>query len=483
MTTPASRSARPRRLRRAWAAATRRTAGAPAPSWWSRYGRCPASTAARPVTPPDDYQGNSANWKQWQSASNWRNRFVFPVTLPAVPRRLRPGLDGSRCRPRAPSCSTRRCSPGAEVLHVEDLFKLGFTRVNDDAARRNLDFKVAGQYSSNLSFTSEPAPSIRGRPVVNAPVAVTGFTVAVTLDNKNFEQLDDVQPERAPARQTGHGVVRRPAGPDLNVREPTGSAAGPGVRQAQPGLVEEPAAGDLQIDNPILVQGTPDLVYEVTRYIASDPKAVAWLSGKPDPWGMKVNPTYQGDRGRCPARSRSATRIWKDDPSKCEPKPLMEQAAQFVYDLLASPNRWSTGSPSTASASCRPAANLRVVSPRPSAARSNGRCSRSWTSRPRMRTSSRPPPEERRGQFVEPSPSRSTRRWTSRGTTPRPKRSRKLRARRGRLSRDDAGERRGADAWAGDEAGGPVRPMIRWMSTSGQTYGDAPGSFPRATWR
>ncbi len=91
------------------------------------------------------------------------------------------------------------------------------------------------------------------------------------------------------------------------------------------------------IYNPIVVQGSPDLVYQVTKYIASDPEAVAWLEGKPDPWGMKVNTTYQGDRWPVPS-DQFETRdpyIWKDDPSKCEPKPLMEQASQFVYDLAS----------------------------------------------------------------------------------------------------------------------------------------------------
>ena len=84
-----------------------------------------------------------------------------------------------------------------------------------------------------------------------------------------------------------------------------------------------------------MVQGSPDLVYQVTKYIAADPEAVAWLKGKPDPWGMKVNATYKGDLWPVPS-SQFEIRdpyTWKDDPAQCEPKPLMEQASQFVYDL------------------------------------------------------------------------------------------------------------------------------------------------------
>ena len=34
-------------------------------------------------------------------------------------------------------------------------------------------------------------------------------------------------------------------------------------------------------------------MYALTSYINADPEARAWLNGKPDPWGMKVNPNYR----------------------------------------------------------------------------------------------------------------------------------------------------------------------------------------------
>jgi hypothetical protein len=35
-------------------------------------------------------------------------------------------------------------------------------------------------------------------------------------------------------------------------------------------------------------------MWALTSYINADPEARAWLNGKPDPWGMVVNPAYQG---------------------------------------------------------------------------------------------------------------------------------------------------------------------------------------------
>jgi hypothetical protein len=37
-----------------------------------------------------------------------------------------------------------------------------------------------------------------------------------------------------------------------------------------------------------------DVMNALTSYINADPEARAWLNGKPDPWGMRVNPNYQG---------------------------------------------------------------------------------------------------------------------------------------------------------------------------------------------
>jgi hypothetical protein len=39
---------------------------------------------------------------------------------------------------------------------------------------------------------------------------------------------------------------------------------------------------------------TTDLMTALTSYINANPEARAWLNGKPDPWGMRVNPAYKG---------------------------------------------------------------------------------------------------------------------------------------------------------------------------------------------
>jgi hypothetical protein len=95
----------------------------------------------------------------------------------------------------------------------------------------------------------------------------------------------------------------------------------------------------VQINNPVMAQGSPDLVYELTRYIASDKQALAWLRGRPDPWGMVVNKNFEGDKWPVPNASFQLRDDYIDKHStaddKCSAKPVLEQESQYVYNMLA----------------------------------------------------------------------------------------------------------------------------------------------------
>ena len=291
---------------------------------------------ATSCTPPQETNGYSASYLQWQSASNWQNKFVFPVTFKPFPDVC--DLDS---RPTVPTMGSQLLNEAMlswvpTFCQSRELFKLGFTRTNDSAARAALTTGVAGQFQSDLAFTTKPAESTTERPVVNAPVAVTGFDVAFALDDKDFEEVDSM---RLDARLLAKLVTESYYAPPVPylAKNPSDLLHDPEFRKLNPQLVKQ-LDPYVEIDNPVLVQGNPDLVSEVTRYIASDPEAVAWLNGKPDPWGMKVNPHYQGKQWPVPNDQFEMRDPWTDTSSstdKCEPKPVMQKAAQFVYDVMS----------------------------------------------------------------------------------------------------------------------------------------------------
>ena len=58
---------------------------------------------------------------------------------------------------------------------------------------------------------------------------------------------------------------------------------------ANKGLVQAAPAATL-----FSILSQSDVMWALTSYINADPEARAWLNGKPDPWGMVVNPAYKG---------------------------------------------------------------------------------------------------------------------------------------------------------------------------------------------
>ncbi|WP_180936050.1 hypothetical protein [Nocardioides ungokensis] len=67
--------------------------------------------------------------------------------------------------------------------------------------------------------------------------------------------------------------------------------ADPEFIKLNPGLsqtTQEAGATLLSLSN------SSDLIEQLTEWIAQDKDAMDFIAGKPDPWGMKVNPSYEG---------------------------------------------------------------------------------------------------------------------------------------------------------------------------------------------
>ena len=128
-------------------------ARAPARSSSSRSGRCPASTTTS-LSTAQRLPGLSADCKEWQSASNWRNKFVFPVSFRPFP----DVCELDHADP-GPDAGLGDAQPGdallaAEVLHEQGPVQAGLHPGQRSIARHNLDYKIAGQWASNLAFTT-----------------------------------------------------------------------------------------------------------------------------------------------------------------------------------------------------------------------------------------------------------------------------------------------------------------------------------------
>jgi hypothetical protein len=226
----------------------------------------------------------------WWSASNWANRFSIPITF---------GLPPDTCDildPRPPTGFY-----GSELLAQASLqwspaycldkkrFKFQHNQMSDEAGWNLME--AGGGAAALVSSKHER----RGDdPVGYAPTAVTGFSIGYVVDRPdNAGELTDL---RLNARLLAKLMTQSYLGSDLGrghpgiENNPLGIMNDPEFIELNPGLSQisqEAGATLLSLSN------SSDVIEQLTEYIAQDKEAMAFVDGKADPWGMKVNPNYK----------------------------------------------------------------------------------------------------------------------------------------------------------------------------------------------
>ena len=248
----------------------------------------PGSTDSNPL----NQEALSVSGSLWWTASNWRNRITVPLSF-AVPSSACSvvsdanalELYGSQLMVQA----TSQWSPS--FCLNPSLFPLTHVQAGEPEAR---NLVAAGTASAAL--TSDAQPGGYGKPVANAPVAVTGFAISYVIDGANGQPytslkltplllaklLTESYPAETFIKQEDPALANNP----LNITEdPEFIALNPGVGQVS----ATEAASEL-----VSLSSDSDVIEALTSYINADPTARAWLNGTPDKWGMVVNPAYKG---------------------------------------------------------------------------------------------------------------------------------------------------------------------------------------------
>ncbi|GGO73211.1 hypothetical protein [Nocardioides deserti] len=226
----------------------------------------------------------------WWAASNWRNRFSIPITF---------GLPPDTCDIRDPRPPTGFY--GSELLAqaatqwspayclAEDRFKFQLNQMSDEAGWNLME--SGGGAAAAVSSEHER----RGiDPVGYAPTAVTGFSVGYAIDEPdNGGEYDGL---KLNARLLAKLLTQSYLGSDLGRghpgigKNPLAIMNDPEFQELNPGLsttTQEAGATLLSLSE------SSDVVEQLTAYIAEDEDAAAFVAGKVDPWGMKVNPEYE----------------------------------------------------------------------------------------------------------------------------------------------------------------------------------------------
>lgn len=227
----------------------------------------------------------------WWSASNWRNRMVFPMQF----------------APSSSVCDITAGSEGVSVFGSELMVQAteqwspkfcldrSLTPVNHVQTGEPQARSLLKTGSIDAALVSRPQDGGYPRPTVHAPVAVTGFAVTFQVDGRDGRPLTSLKltprllakllTESYPAvpavRDSYPALAKNP----LNITDdPEFQALNPQARTA----VSTASASTI-----LSLSSDSDVMYALTSYIESDPEARAWLGGKPDPWGMVVNPNYK----------------------------------------------------------------------------------------------------------------------------------------------------------------------------------------------
>lgn len=336
-----------------------------------------ADCAAGPKGPePGSNQGGTDNYnrflasQQWLAESNWRNRFVIPLTFapdletcdlrggrPVIQTYGSELVNVAQERWAAAYCTGAR--PGANYLP-------GYIPGSEYFARRRLTTQLGASYQENAVFVTQPVTESQ-RPVAHAPAALTGFAVAFVVDDGNGRQAQNltlsarllaklltqsynplvVPPERRTGKRPydGNQPVRSEA--DANkyyvahlglVNNPRSLFADPEFEDLNPDFVLNDPTGAFAFHlantlNPTVFTVESDIMMDVTRYVTSDPAARAWLDGQPDPYGMRVNPAWQGLQ---PTQLYSQLDTWVRTPKPrmpgwVESPPTVESTRYEVY--------------------------------------------------------------------------------------------------------------------------------------------------------
>lgn len=256
--------------------------------------RCMGTGAYAPgqTTNPNIRANQAVSGALWWAASNWRNRIVFPLGF-------------------APSTSTCDITQGGGVQIYGSELMIQATdqwspRFCLDPARTPVQHVQTGEPqarsllkngSIDAAMTSRPADSPGyGRPVVHAPIALTGFGITYQVDGADDRQLPDL---RLTPRLLAKLLTQSyPTIPDIKSRytalsgNPMNISDDPEFLALNPKAKQNSSAASAATI--LSLSSDSDVMYALTSYIEADPEARAWLDGKPDPWGMVVNPNYKG---------------------------------------------------------------------------------------------------------------------------------------------------------------------------------------------
>jgi hypothetical protein len=248
-------------------------------------------------------QGNSLNeptvsGSLWWSPSNWQNRIAVPLTFAPPQDACSLVNSGNEVDVYGSELMIQATSQWEPNFCLRATNNFSFIHVPEGEPEARNDVATG---AAKAAFTSYAQSGGYGQSVVNAPVGVTGFTIAFTIDGSDGDPIDTLKltplllaklltnsyPDLSQNQGGDPALARNP----LNItQDPEFIALNPGIPQLGAGSA---AAAELTS-----ISEDSDVIEALTTYVNDDPAARAFLNGTPDTSmsgeNMIVNPAYKG---------------------------------------------------------------------------------------------------------------------------------------------------------------------------------------------
>ena len=249
-----------------------------------------------------DTEALSVSGLLWWSSSNWRNRISIPLNF-APSENACDITSSGKATSLVGSQTMRQATLQWLPTFCTDpnLFTVHHIQLAEPQAKNLLENNLENPDPAGngviAALQGAPPQSPFSKPVVQAPVAITGFAIAYLIDDKQRHLLPKINlTPRLLAKLLTQSYATIPtiAGDYENVRgNPLDMGRDPEFKALNPTLLADDY--DTAVASALYtVSSSSDVLWALTSYINADPDAHAWINGTPDPWGMKVNKSYQG---------------------------------------------------------------------------------------------------------------------------------------------------------------------------------------------
>jgi hypothetical protein len=284
----------------------------------------------------------SVSGSLWWSPSNWRNRVVVPLTFAPQPDAC--SLTGPNRALNAYGSelmiqATDQWDPGF-CTDPADGFSLSQVPSPEPEARN-----LVASGAADAALTSFAQSGGYGKPVVNAPVAVTGFTISYAISLPTGGEVTTLKltplllaklltQSYQGTRNYGDPAL---AGNPLNITDdPEFHALNPEIPENTTGL--GPGIPESEL---ISLSSNSDVIQALTTYIGDTPAARAFLDGTPDTSvpgeDMVVNPAYKGIQLPVDQWPLLSTYVSTAFDNSATIAPCLASSPQPLYTLIDAP--------------------------------------------------------------------------------------------------------------------------------------------------